>query len=269
MQVPSIEFSASTPESLIEIIDLQELYGRRYKMDHDPEVPHRVRFSMLINIEHGSGTHFVDFAEVSFNSGDLIFVSKHQINAFDLSKPSQGSITLFTDEFIQKIQSNMKMPVFSPTYLKNDYSPVLHASESLRNSCAHLLSEIKRETVDPAADSLTVMLLFSALFLMIEKERSSSQGYSLSQRETWVFVSFMKLLENQFRQTRNATDYADLLFTTYKTLNQLCKKATDQTVKQLIDVYIILEARHRLTIEKKSVQEIAYEVGFDEVSNFT
>jgi hypothetical protein len=51
MQIPFIEFSVSTlSESLIEIIGLEELYGRRGKMDHDPEVPHRGGFSMFINI---------------------------------------------------------------------------------------------------------------------------------------------------------------------------------------------------------------------------
>jgi predicted SnoaL-like aldol condensation-catalyzing enzyme len=35
----------------------------------------------------------------------------------------------------------MSMPIFSPTYLKNDYSPVVHASETLQQSYAHLLLE--------------------------------------------------------------------------------------------------------------------------------
>jgi len=238
-------------------------------MDHSPEKPHRMGFSMLLIIKQGTGTHFVDFVELPFQSGDLIFVNKHQINAFDLSNSPQGSAILFTDEFIQKIQLNMKAPVFSPVYLKDDYSPVLQASDSLKQSCESLLLEIKREMLDPKNDSLVTMLLFSALFLMIERERSSIQGQYLSNKENQTFANLVNLLETQFIQSRNAADYADQLCITYKTLNQLCKKATDLTAKQLIDAYIILEAKRRLVVEKKHVQELAYELGFDEVTNFT
>ncbi len=270
MKIPSIEFSASNPAAaLIEIIDLHELYRRKDRIDHNPEKPHRVGFSMLIYIQQGSGSHFIDFARWPFEKGSFIFVNKDQINAFDLSERPQGNAILFTDEFIQRIQSNMKMPVFSPSYLKHDYSPVLQTSVSLQESCERLLLEIKTESLGKHLDSLVTMFLFSALFLMLERERSSFYEQRLSNKEHKTYSNFINLLEKQFTQTRNASDYATQLHVTYKALNQLCKRATELTAKQLIDAYIILEAKRRLVVEQKNVQELAYELGFDEVTNFT
>ena len=55
----------------------------------------------------------------------------------------------------------------------------------------------------------------------------------------------------------------------YKALNQLCKKTAGKTPKQIIDEHTILEAKRRLAIENTQVTQLAYELGFDEVGNFT
>ncbi len=59
-----------------------------------------------------------------------------------------------------------------------------------------------------------------------------------------------------------------MLHISYKSLNQLCKQASGQTVKQLIDAHTILEIKRRLIIGRDKIQEIAYELGFDDVTYF-
>lgn len=270
MEIPSVQFSSSdAAEGLIEIVDLEELYKRRNSLTHNPEEPHRLDFFLLLYVTEGTGAHFIDFEEWQFNGGDLLFVNKHQINAFDLSNNPKGSAILFTDTFIEKVQSNMMMPLFSPFYLKKSYTPILKASSSLKVSCDHLLSEIYKESNIAQNNSLTSMFLFSALFLMIERERTATQSQQLSKKENDTFHKFIALLETRFTETRNAVDYAEQLFVTYKTLNLLCKRITGSTAKQLIDAYTILEAKRRLVLGKEHVQKLAYELGFDEVTNFT
>lgn len=57
--------------------------------------------------------------------------------------------------------------------------------------------------------------------------------------------------------------YAQRLHITYKTLNHLCKLACQQTAKQLIDHYTILEAKRRLILTRQAVQQLAYDLGFE------
>ena len=176
---------------------------------------------------------------------------------------------LFTDGLIEKLQRNMNMPVFSPDYLQPDYAPVLTLSAALAQSCERLLDEIARETRCGDPNSLITMFLFCAFFLMVERERSLSARQRLNNSDKILFTAFVQLLEQQFTSTRNAAEYADNLHITYKRLNGLCKRATGQTAKQLIDAFTTLEAKRRLVVEGKRVQELAYELGFDEVTNFT
>ena len=268
--IPEVEFTPGVAaDALVEILELDKLYARSKLLDHSLAQPHRMGFSMAIYIRQGEGEHFVDFNRWPYKSGSLIIINKNQVNAFDLRDKPLGKAILFSEHLVEKLQVNMNMPVFSPDYLRQDYEPVFQVSPRLARSCERLLDEIHHETRSGDPNSLITMFVFSALFLMIERERAAQGRQRLSSEEQARFAQFISLLEARFTQTRNASDYASDLHLTYKGLNSLCKKATDQTAKQLIDAYTILEAKRRLVAEGKRVQELAYDLGFDEVTNFT
>ncbi|MGB3145681.1 MAG: helix-turn-helix domain-containing protein [Maribacter sp.] len=54
-----------------------------------------------------------------------------------------------------------------------------------------------------------------------------------------------------------------------KHLNQVVKDFTLNTAKTFIDDYVILEAKRAIVSTDKSLKEIAFDIGFDEVTNFT
>lgn len=111
------------------------------------------------------------------------------------------------------------------------------------------------------------MLLFSALLMIVMREKTGVADVK-NQKQLATFNRFAELLEARFTQTRDANNYADWLNITYKTLNQLCKQVSQQTAKQVIDNYTILEAKRRLTLHDQPGQQLAYELGFDEPTNF-
>lgn len=82
------------------------------------------------------------------------------------------------------------------------------------------------------------------------------------------YEQFIKLLSEKYQETRDANVYAKWVGTTYKTLNQTCKAITQQTAKQVIDSFIILEAKRRLSIDSIQIQQLAELLGFDEATNF-
>lgn len=270
MKIPNVEFSpAIASEATLEVLDLDSLYRRKDRMDHSPEQPHRMGFSMVLFISQGRGEHFLDFSRWAFQSGSVIFINRNQINAFDLRDRPKGKGVLFQQALIEKLQATMRVPLFSPDYMHFGYRPVVDVSDSLQQSCSRILLEIEGETQNREPDSLVTLHLFSALLLLLARERKTMTTDVLSQSERQRFERFTALLESQFSTTRNATDYAEALHMSYKSLNLLCKKAAKQTTKQLIDAYTILEAKRRLIVERKRIQTLADELGFDEVTNFT
>lgn len=270
MDIPNIKFKYSVFESEgIEIIELNELYHRRSKMNHDPNKPHRVHFYLMVYIEEGEGTHFIDFNHYPFGKGSFIFVKINQIQAFSLNNKIQGKMVVFTEAYIEQIQTNMNVSAFSPSHLNVSNYPVFTPSSVLTKSCISLLFEIRKEINNDDKNNFIIMLLFSSLFIMLERERPNIYTSKLSKPQVNQFNHFTKLLDENFTKERDASYYSEQANITYKTLNNLCKLATNQTVKQLINAHTIIEAKRRLILEDKPVQEIACDLGFEEVTNFS
>ena len=248
---------------------MQSLYKRIPQLKHNPQEPHRVRFYHLIYITKGSGRHFIDFNYHPFRVGSFIFVRDNQVHAFDFKRQVQGQIILFTQQFLDETSISIRMP-FVTSNLLSLSSPVLSVKSGLKDSCTAILSELGRELESESCNNQIAQNLFSVLLLKLNRERPVSLYDSrLSELQTMKFNHFIRLIEQHFYHSRDASFYAQKLHMTYKTLNKICKRACNQTPKHLIDAYTILEAKRRLVIDNTQIGQLAYELGFQEETNFT
>lgn len=269
MKIPSIEFgNKNLSSNEVEIIDLESLYKRLPSLDHDPASPHRVEFYFLIYIAEGEGSHLIDFNYYPYGAGSFIFINKHQVQAFDFKTKPSGKAVLFTQDFADEISARLQVPIFSLDYLINSYSPVFTVSDTLKDTSEALLMEITRETNDKNSDIFITQLLFSSLLFKLLRERPKNNTSQLTNRQIKKITRFLILIESHYTVSRNASFYADEMGISYKSLNQLCKLATQKTAKQLIDEYTIIEIKRSLIVEKIEVKEVAYDLGFHEVTNF-
>ncbi len=269
LDIPKVEFrfpSAGNPG--LEVLDLAALYRRLPLYKHDPSKPHRVKFHCLIYITQGEGAHFIDFNEHQYQPGSFIFINKNQVHAYDFANRPQGKVMFVTEEFIDSVHANIRLPFFTPAHLVSSYLPVLTLNPSLKESCEALLHEVSKEQSRADCDNLLVQLLFSALLLKLTRERGTDHSKHLSEPRAQKFAQFLLLIEEHYTVIREASPYAAMMHITYKSLNQICKLACSQTAKQLIDAHLILQAKRKLIVDSDQIQQLAYQLGFDEVTNF-
>lgn len=268
MLIPEVGFNQSNdPTAELEVIKLESLYERSFT-DLQPEHPHRLQFFILIYIERGTGSHMVDFEEYPYSPGSTIFVQRDQVHAFKFSSDVKGYLLLFTQLFLDQVHINMRLPNYTPTHLQNTHSPFLALDVQNNHRCKTLINEILLEKNHHQTDPLIVMYLFSSLSLIMHRLRPEMRHDNLSPEQSTKFARFFELLQSNFKSTRDAAWYAQQLHTTYKTLNQLTKLATGLTAKQLIDAYTIVEIKRHLVVNHASTQQMAYDFGFEDASNF-
>jgi len=77
------------------------------------------------------------------------------------------------------------------------------------------------------------------------------------------------LIEQHFRTKHSVAEYAELLFKSPKTLSNIFAKIGSKTPLQYIHERIMLEAKRLLHYSDKSVKEIAFEVGYDNIQAFS
>lgn len=73
-----------------------------------------------------------------------------------------------------------------------------------------------------------------------------------------IFLKFEYLLEEDYQISMNADYYAKKLNITYQYLNQLYKEIINQSTKQLIESFVILEVKKRLIKSSIKSCELAY-----------
>jgi len=268
-KVPKIEFNKSDLSLRgIEVLDIESLYSRVGSLEHDPTKPHRINFFLLVYVTHGEGEHFIDFINYPYKERSVIFIKKEQIQAFDFTKKIKGKVVMFSQDFVNDLNGKLRLPIFSLDYLLNTYLPVFEINEELKKSCDALLFEISKENNYKDTDNSIIELLFSTLLLKLMRERPQINKEGTNENQINKIRKFLSLVENNYASHRSVTFYADKMAMSYKQLNQLCKQFSINTAKQLIDCYILLNAKRKLIIDQSSVKEVSYQLGFDEISNF-
>lgn len=266
--IPDVHFNnANQVDTGLDIVELSSLYQKE-RLDHSPFLPHRVDFYCLLYIEKGHCQHFIDFNHYPLTSGACVFINRHQVHAFDFKNRPQGKLLLITEDFIEKARTNIRTHLFAPMHSFQVSSPVIRLNTNVKQSFEALLGELLKEHKEAECDPLLLQLLFSSILLKLDKHRDHGVTNLLSARQVEQFSEFMALVTRHCRTIKNAAEYANTMGVSYKSLNLLCKLVTNKTTKHLIDEAVILEAKRELAISQCQIQTLAFELGFDELSNF-
>jgi AraC-like DNA-binding protein len=84
-----------------------------------------------------------------------------------------------------------------------------------------------------------------------------------------IVREFNYLVEVYYRTKHTVSEYADLLNKSPKTLSNLFLQYNQKNPLQIIHDRIMLEARRQLYYTDKTVKEIAYDVGFEDIHSFS
>lgn len=90
-----------------------------------------------------------------------------------------------------------------------------------------------------------------------------------SKRVGELFSIFMKLVEEHYREWHDVTAYSKAMNITRKYLGTIVGRKTGLTPKTLIDEYIVLQLKLRLRTPELTLQQIASEFHFSDMSFFS
>lgn len=89
-----------------------------------------------------------------------------------------------------------------------------------------------------------------------------------AQRASEIFSQFNKLIERDYKKSRDVAYYASQLHITPKHLNTISHRMTQLSSKTIIDHYALLQIKLLLRNSQMSVKEVAWEYNFSNVSFF-
>jgi AraC family transcriptional activator of pobA len=232
-----------------------------------PDQPHKHDFEELIVGIEGELEHFIDFQSQTLEAPFVAFVTKgkvHRIIPRVKNNQCKMWVLRFQSEFIPETTFQLYSYYHDNANISMNNNACFTRFASL---CEMIDGEMKREL----PEYTIVKQLLNTLFTMIESERKSMQTTDDVQHHTQnvTFKNFLKILEENFRRSEGVAFYAEKLFMSSRSLNNICNDILQKSVSDIIETRKLIEAKNLLTSTDKSISEIGFELGYNEKSYFT
>lgn len=127
------------------------------------------------------------------------------------------------------------------------------------------MSEKYERSSDFVYGIIRCMLISLAEMSKLNEKFMTGTTYSTTDN---YFREFIKLLSEHCKTQHNVAFYADKLCITPKYLNEICRKKTKHTAKEVITRSVIAQIKSALIVSGTSVQRIAYDFNFCDQSSF-
>ncbi|WP_432672664.1 helix-turn-helix domain-containing protein [Flavobacterium sp. SM2513] len=274
-EIPHITFNpekfnaASTHGFGFEIVSIERIAKLTEQSDHNPELPHQLKFYNLIFFTEGTGRHFIDFNWFPVEQNSLVYLTKEQVNAFEFKPSLKGFCIIFTEAYFLDCFSNLSKDFVFRLFNPQLFSPILQIPP--QSDFINYFDLLQKEYNEPHV--FNKMNIINALFtILISKAEDIKQNQTFHIKDSskvTLFQKFTSLIEVHLSKSRSARFYADEMAITYKHLNMICRELVNKTAKNVIDDYIILLAKRNLINSSMKSAELAYTLGFDDPTNFT
>ena len=233
--------------------------------------PHKINFYLMIVITKGNGLHEIDFKKYNYSKGDIIFISKGQVHQWDATQTSEGYMLIFNDNYLTKYFTLFHDSSFEIPFNQSLNSPLLSLSQEINSKTFKTIFEdiydefkISNSAFKTEIINSQLRIVFLKLQSLLKFKRNNKKDAQLD-----LFLRFQESVELYLRKSRNATDYLKWLSVSYIELNNACKCFSNKTIKEYIDTIIIVNAKRSLTNKSIPINKIAFDLGFDEATNFT
>jgi AraC-like DNA-binding protein len=250
-----------------EIVDLKSVFEQKKEM---MSTPHRAQFFHIILIEKGKGTHFVDFKPIEIEDHLAIFMPANCVNAFDKEGEYEGTAIIFTAQFFCKNEQDSKFLNSSILFSDLYDTATLRLSKKAKdfyNVLNAMKAEFAKET--DAAQYHILHNMLHVLLLQSEREMRKQGFEELKPSQNLDYLlEFKAKLEEHFKNEKSVNWYASELYLSEKQLYKITTSLLEKTPKQIIDERVLLETKRLLVHTTLSVKEIAYNMGYEEPTNF-
>lgn len=230
--------------------------------------PHRKTHFIVRWIKEGSGEFYIDFKAHSIKSNTLVLLTPARIVSLAglKGKPFSGFALGFDHTIFSTLSSEPDiLRLLTSISLSNVFWPEDDSASRLDNIYELMLQEFEHFENFQKENILTNLV--SAL--LYEITRMTPQDFSKKKsRYEEIYNQFTDQLNKNYSSSHLVSEYASELFTSEKTLNRACKAVTGFSASLIIQKRVNLEAKRLLLFTTKGVNEIAFDLGFNDDSHF-
>lgn len=234
----------------------------------------RLNYYSVLLVEKGSGLLKADFSDCAFTGQCLLCFSPYQPFMLEEKEQLSGVALHFHPDFFC-IHKHQQEVACNGILFNNIYQPPLFTlADAERESLLQIVNQMKDELRSEGLAQYELLVSYLKIFLITASrikggQYPAAQEALAAQKEPFLLQKLKDAIEEHYRSKHTASDYAEMLHVSPKTLAKAAKKHFNKTLTNLISERIIIEAKRELYLTSKPVKEIAYNLGFNDEYYFS
>lgn len=237
------------------------------------EAPHRHEFYTIYWIRKGELTHTIDTVTHVVEKNTLFFLAPRQVHKMHFSQKVDGYMIAFPDAFMCLQEAASMAGIQTDLFINNQFSSVITLDHEQEKEFEQIVQRMLRELSEKEAGYETalhsLLRYFLVLAFRIKGASMAAVPEQFAAHNSSLFLHFKNLIEEQFLQLKNVSDYAARLHIKPVLLNEISKQLSGITAGEHIRNRVILEAQRYLYNTDLTAKEIAYKLGFEDPHYFS
>lgn len=227
---------------------------------------HRHSFYFILILEKGIGEHIIDFTPHPMIDGSIYIMRPGQVHELKLKSDCKGYLLQFTDAFCLNYDTATKQ-ILKKISQKNYYLPTVASSKKILS----LMKTIVQETSEKKKKyEYAIQVNLQLLFVELLRQKHSladmpneKVSYQLERLE-----EFKELIADNISTHKQIFWYAEKMNLTTYQLNTITKTTLGKSGSEIINDYILLEAKRYLLATTNQINKISWHLGYEDVSYF-
>jgi AraC family transcriptional activator of pobA len=258
--VRAIGSPGSAPKAAVDfrIRDLREVTQGKERVEDF----HRHDFYYILVLEKGKGNHEIDFVSYPVAHHTVFLIAPGQVHRLTLGAGSAGYLLQFQAAFIQRNSSRGLLRRAGYT----TFHPLDAAG--FKKISFPLQQMLEEYTAKQKGYEDVIQASLDIFFVELARHREASGDRNVYTHPHERLATFQDLLRQHIGKYKQVTEYADLLHVSPYQLNALTRTLLDKTASEVIQDFVVLEAKRCLLGTTHQVKEIAFRLGYEDVSYF-
>lgn len=263
MESIPVRYISSTQQDSLGRFNIRDVHDLLAGKDMIQEL-HRHDFFYVLVLQKGTGNHEIDFTPYEVCDNSVFFMRPGQVHQLTLKEGSAGYLMEFSTDFYYPHDDTSHQLLRKASNL-NLYQLDTERFKTFLSVSSYIFKEYndKQEGYHEVIKA-NLHILFIELVRQNNKSLAGNANPYLLER----LEKFLELLETHISTHKQVSQYAEMLNLSSYQLNSITKTTLGKTCSELIDEYIILEAKRFLLATSNQVNQIAYHLGYEDVSYF-
>jgi AraC family transcriptional regulator, transcriptional activator of pobA len=239
-----------------------ELVSARQNLHHGKVIAHQhAHMGQITFWFKGKGTYFIDDKTWTFLAPAISFVPSSLVHGFSVSPQSDAIVISIANDAVQKINLADSAKINSLFFTQKELS------KSDWTHIQSLMTLANAEYASQRTNSISILEQTIAIILTLLVREAKGTVFNTEQKLP-LSKNLSQLIDIHFREQWSVEDYCAALNSTYHMVDKAAHAGFGFSIKTMIVRRRVLEAKRLLKFTIRSVEDIAFELGFKDAAYF-